>query len=408
MNIELYDHQIKAVEQLHNGAILVGGVGTGKSRTSLAYYYTKVCDGSFRVNGKGESHGMRKPMDIYIITTAKKRDSKEWVDECLAFGIVPDEKLNEGRVKLIIDSWNNIKKYAGVIGAFFIFDEQRVVGYGAWTKAFLKIAKNNQWILLSATPGDTWSDYIPVFIANGFYRNKTEFNYRHVKFSRFSKYPKIEKYLDTDILTEHRRRILVTMRFKKQAHPVHIDISVEYNKAKYLTIWRERWDPYDNMPIAETGKLFYLMRRVVNEDASRPAAVIDILDRHNSAIIFYNYTYELDALRTTLHKHGITYSEWNGQKHEPVVCTDSKWAYLVQYSAGAEGWNCTLTNTMIFYSQSYSYRMTVQAAGRIDRLNTPFDELYYYHLKSFAPIDIAIARALKQKKNFNERSFLGS
>ena len=408
MNIDLYPHQIKAVEQLHNGAILVGGVGTGKSRTALAYFYFKICGGKMKINGEGHSIPMKTPMDIYIITTAKKRDSKEWEDECASFGIMPDSKWNEFNIKLTVDSWNNIKRYVDVKGAFFIFDEQRVVGYGAWTKAFLKIAKSNQWILLSATPGDTWSDYIPVFIANGFYRNKTDFNYRHVKFSRFSKYPKVEKYLDIDILNAHRRAILVMMRFEKKATPINIDIPVEYNKAKYLTVWRERWDPYEQEPIPETGKLFYLMRRVVNEDKSRGAAVLDILSKHHSAIVFYNFTYELEYLRLIFDEQKITYAEWNGQKHEAIPAYGSgRWVYLVQYSAGSEGWNCIDTNVIIFYSLNYSYRMMVQAAGRIDRLNTPYDELYYYRLKSFAPIDIAIARALKQKKNFNERSFIG-
>ena len=47
-----------------------------------------------------------------------------------------------------------------------------------------------------------------------------------------------------------------------------------------------------------------------------------------------------------------------------------------------------------------------QAAGRIDRLNSPYRDLYYYHLKSRSGIDIAISKALGQKKQFNERKFV--
>ena len=47
-----------------------------------------------------------------------------------------------------------------------------------------------------------------------------------------------------------------------------------------------------------------------------------------------------------------------------------------------------------------------QSAGRIDRLNTPFTDLYYYHLKTRSGIDLAIAKALKEKRKFNESSFI--
>ena len=398
MAILLYDHQIEAIKKMKNGCILVGGVGTGKSRTALAYYYIFVCQGRMKVNGKGSTSPMREPRDLYIITTAKKRDSLEWDEEVSWF--------NTMNVKVTIDSWNNIKKYANVYGAFWIFDEQRVVGYGAWTKAFLNIARKNKWVLLSATPGDTWSDYIPVFIANGFYKNKTEFTRQHCVFSRFAKYPKIEQYIDQGILIRHRNDILVTMEFERKTVPHRIMVPCEYDKLLYRTVWRDRWDPYDGGPIEETGKLFYLLRKVVNSDESRERAVIDICKEHPKVIVFYNYTYELNILRDLFKGLGFTIGEWNGEVHSDVPSGDC-WAYLVQYSAGCEGWNCITTDTIIFYSQSYSYRMTAQAEGRIDRLNTTFKDLYYYKLRSRAPIDLAIYKALSQKKNFNERSFVG-
>lgn len=396
MGVSLYEHQLDAVEKLRNGSILCGQVGTGKSRTALAYYYLKVCEGQIPINGEGSWGDMKSPRDLYIITTAKKRDTAEWLEECVPFCIKP----------VAIDSWNNIKKYQNVFGAFFIFDEQRVVGKGAWVKAFLKIAKKNKWILLSATPGDTWSDYIPVFIANGFYRNKTEFNEDHCVFNPYTKYPKIDRYVNTGILIRYRNQILVNMFFKKKTVPHKLTKFVEYNKNLYLSVFRDRWDPYDMCPIQETGKLCYLMRKVVNSDPSRVNAVRELLGVHKRVIIFYNYSYELELLRALAEELEITYAEWNGQKHEQVPEGD-RWVYLVQYSAGAEGWNCITTDTIIFYSLSYSYRMSTQAAGRIDRLNTTYTDLYYYYLKSMSPIDISIARALKSKKNFNEKAFLG-
>lgn len=393
MAVELADYQLEAIKKLKTGSILCGGVGSGKSRTALAYYFMKECKGSFLVNGQGDYIPMKDPKDLYIITTAKKRDSMEWLKEAAMFALTP-----------VVDSWNNIKKYVDVSGAFFIFDEQRVVGYGAWTKAFLKITRKNNWILLSATPGDQWSDYIPVFIANGFYRNKTDFTNRHCIFSAHTNYPKIERYFDEIILEAYRRKILVTMENPKLTTRHEETVLVNYNKDLYRTVFRDRWDPYDDCPIPETGKLFYLLRRVVNSDPDRLDKVASILASSPKVIIFYNFTYELEMLRGLCSNLNIPFSEWNGEKHEELLDGD-RWVYLVQYAAGCEGWNCITTNVMIFFSQNYSYRMTEQAMGRIDRMNTPFDNLYYYKLRSSSPIDLAIARALSRKHNFNERSF---
>ena len=405
MGIDLYDYQIDAISRLKTGSILCGGVGSGKSRTALAYYYIFECGGNIQINGKGKNIPPNNPKDLYIITTAKKRDSLEWEKEASCFIISKNKELSICGINLVIDSWNNIKKYSDIKDAFFIFDEQRVVGSGVWVKTFLKITRSNNWILLSATPGDQWTDYIPVFIANGFYRNRTEFRIRHCVYSRYSKYPKIERYINEGILIKHRREVLVTMSDQRETVRHKESVMVGYNKELYKIIFKDRWNIYDNEPIKETGKLFYLIRRVVNSDPSRISKVLEIVEEKKRCIIFYNHSYELDLLRKTFDSIELLYSEWNGQKHE-VLPEGDRWVYLVQYSAGCEGWNCITCNTIIFYSQSYSYRMTEQAAGRIDRINTPYKDLYYYYIRSNASIDVAIYKALSKKQNFNESSFV--
>lgn len=400
--ISLYDYQLDAVSRMKNGCILCGGVGSGKSRTSLAYYY-KEQGGEL---GTDHYVKMKNPKDLYIITTARKRDTCEWEGELTPFLLSTNPEANAYKNKVVIDSWNNIKKYKEVHGAFFIFDEQRVVGSGAWVKAFLNIARKNDWILLSATPGDTWSDYIPVFVANGFYKNKSEFVREHIVFSRFTKYPKIDRYLGTGKLIRLRNSILVDMDFKRQTIAHHEDIYVKYDIDKYKAAGKLRWDPFKQEPIADASGLCYVWRRIVNEDESRQVAVLELFEKHPKMIIFYNFNYELELLKEVFDAiSGVEVAEWNGHKHQPIP-RGSQWVYLVQYTAGAEGWNCITTDTIVFYSQNYSYKIMQQSAGRIDRLNTPYTDLYYYHLKTRSGIDLAISRALSQKRNFNERKYV--
>ena len=402
--ISLRDYQLDAVNRMMNGCILCGGVGSGKSRTALAYYY-KENGGVLGTNEYVPMNDVDLP-DLYIITTARKRDTAEWEGELSPFLLSSHPEVNLYRNRVVIDSWNNISKYSSVTNAFFIFDEQRVVGSGAWVKAFLKIAKSNKWILLSATPGDTWEDYIPVFVANGFYKNRTAFKEEHMVIRWVNgKYPKIERYMGVGKLMLLRNRILIDMDFKRQTISHHEDINVEYDISKYKEVGRTRWNPYKNEPIVNASELCYVWRRIVNSDDSRQTAVLELFERHPKMIVFYMFDYELDILKNLYYGEGVQVAEWNGHKHEPIPSSD-KWVYLVQYAAGAEGWNCISTDTIVFYSQNYSYKVMQQSAGRIDRLNTPFSNLYYYHLKSYAPIDIAIARALKEKKTFNETKYV--
>lgn len=404
MAINLYPHQLEALKNMRNGCILNGGVGSGKSLTSIAYYYLQN-DGEWYSLQGGEFIPMNDPpKDLYIITTAQKRDKHEWGEELAHFLLSTHKEANLYSNKVVVDSWNNIGKYSDVEDAFFIFDEQRLVGSGAWVKAFLKISKFNEWILLSATPGDTWSDYIPVFVANSFYKNRTEFIRNHVVYSRFSKYPKIDRYLDTGRLVRLRNRILVDMDFSRQTIPHHEDVYVSYDIPAYKDVTRKRWDPYKNQPIQNASELCYLLRKVVNSSELRQVALMEILEKHPRAIIFYNFDYELEILKGIYYGEDVEVAEWNGHKHQPIPECE-KWVYLVQYTAGCEGWNCVKTNCIIFYSQNYSYKVMAQAAGRIDRLNTPYIDLYYYHLKSRSGIDLAISKALTAKKKFNERKF---
>lgn len=399
--ISLYDYQLDAIDRMKNGCILCGGVGSGKSRTSLAYYYKEQGG----ILGTKNYTKMKNPRDLYVITTARKRDTKEWESEFSPFLITTNSEVSMYNHKVVVDSWNNIGKYKDVYGAFFIFDEQRVVGSGAWVKAFLNIARKNKWILLSATPGDTWSDYIPVFVANGFYKNKTEFIREHVIYSRYTKYPKIDRYINTGRLIRHRNDILVEMDFKRLTVSHHEDVYAKYDIPMYKDVGKLRWDPYKNEPITNTSGLCYIWRKIVNSDESRQTALLEIFEKHPKLIVFYNFDYELDILKGLHYGKDVQIAEWNGHSHQPIP-TSKSWVYLVQYTAGCEGWNCIKTDTIVFYSQNYSYKVMAQAAGRIDRLNTPYTDLYYYHLKSRSGIDLAISRDLKEKKNFNEGRYV--
>jgi len=410
MAIVLSGYQVEAINRMHNGCILCGDVGSGKSRTALAYYYLQ--NGGRLPDETCCYYKMNDGcQDLYIITTAKKRDSREWEEEMVPFHISTDSEddIYVGH-KVVVDSWNNLHKYVGVKGAFFIFDEQRVVGYGSWTQSFLKIAKVNNWILLSATPGDTWMDYMPVFIANGFYKNKTDFTYQHVVWKRVHNFYQVDRYVGIERLMRLRSRILVVMNYKHVTPSEHEMIFCEYDKAMY-SIASGRKNPFEKdefghfIPIQNASEYCYLLRKVVNSDVSRIEAVLDILKDHPRVIIFYNFDYELELLRNTLYANGITYAEWNGHLHQDVPFGE-EWVFLVQYNAGAEGWNCIRTDTMIFYSQHYSYKTMKQAAGRIDRRNTPWPKLYYYHLKSHSGIDCAISKTLNQKKTFNAGMFI--
>lgn len=409
MNIELGLHQRDALDRIRNGCILHGGVGSGKSRTSLAYYYIQnggvikpIDDEWVKLSTK-----MNNPRDLYIITTAKKRDTLEWDSEMTPFLLSTNPEVSYYKNKVIVDSWNNIGKYKDVHGAFFIFDEQRVVGSGAWAKAFLKIARHNLWILLSATPGDTWSDYIPVFIANGFYRTRTEFKEQHIIYRPFTKFAQIDHYVNTGRLIRLRDRILIDMDFKRNTVQHHEFIETSYDKAAYRNILKMRWNPWRDAPIETPGEFCQCLRRVIGESTSRQLAILELFEQHPKMIVFYNFDYERELLLNMFEPMaGVEVAEWSGHKHQPVP-TGNSWVYLVQYNAGAEGWNCITTDTIVFYSENYSYKMMEQAAGRIDRMNTKFIDLYYYHLTSKSSIELAVRRALVAKKQFNEMRFVG-
>ena len=397
MGISLYKHQQDAIKKMRNGCILCGDVGSGKSRTGLAYYFIQQ-------GGKLEPYEkMNNPKRLYIITTARKRDEQEWEGELVPFLLSPSQ--NEYDFDVVIDSWNNIKKYVEVKDAFFIFDEQRVVGSGAWVKAFYKITKSNEWILLSATPGDTWMDYIPVFVANGFYKNRTAFINEHVIYDYRMKFPKVDRYINTGRLLRLRNRILVDMEFERSTIIHHEDVFVDYDSRAYKDLFKYRWNNEKGEPIENASELCYEARKIVNSHPSRLNMVYNIAIEKNRVIIFYNFDYELELLHQLFDESIFTVAEWNGHKHQPVP-ESTHWVYFVQYTAGSEAWNCITTDTIIFFSQNYSYKVMKQASGRINRLNTPYKDLYYYHLKSRSGIDVAISKALKSKKKFNETRFV--
>jgi hypothetical protein len=389
--MELMDHQKLAVEQLDTGKVLWGGVGSGKSATAMAYYWEK-----------------QRPKHLYIITTAKKRDSLDWEKEAAQYGIsdsifLDDDAYTNHAGILTVDSWNNLHNYVDIEDAFFIFDEQRVVGYGSWVKSFIKIAKRNDWILLSGTPGDTWTDYMPIFVANGWYKNKTDFDRQHVLYEPFRNYPVIRGFLNVTKLEMMRNNVLVEMPYLKHTKPMINWIDVDCDMALFKKAYKERWHIYEDRPIKDVGELFRVLRRLVNSDPSRLEFIKKLMRCHDRLIIFYNFDYELDILRTL--NGDIPVYEWNGHRkdHNSTFEGEQRWVYLVQYVAGAEAWNCTTTDAMVLNSLTYSYKNFIQAQGRIDRLDTPYTYLYYYLLLSNTIVDRRIKLAMKEKRNFNER-----
>ena len=391
--VDLMPHQLQAIEELGNGKILWGGVGVGKSLTALGYYMKKEA-----INDDGN------PVDLVVITTAKKRDSLDWEQEAAKFGISTNRDYSSAGL-LTVDSWNNIGKYEDMEDAFFIFDEQRIVGAGTWVKKFQKIAKRNRWILLSATPGDTWIDYVPVFVANGLYRNPTQFKKEHVLYAPYSRFPKIARYIGVETLEKYRNMLLVEMPYEMPFEVVETEVVCQYDEIKYQTVLKKRWNVFENRPCKDISETMRVLRRIVNSDSSRMRELERVLDQKSKVIVFYNFNYELEILRENLTQNGISWAEWNGHKHEDPPLDEDVWAYLVQYTAGAEGWNSTYSDTILFLSQSYSWRTFMQAKGRIARLNTPFKKVEYIVLISNSGIDKAIRNARLHKKIFNERAW---
>lgn len=393
---ELHPHQAEALEKIRNGSVVNGGVGSGKTLVALAYYVREVCGGFLDRSGP-----MATPKPLIVITTAKKRNDLDWYSEGLHLGLFADPETSYGHQEFLVDSWNNIKKYVDRTDCFFIFDEQKVVGAGVWVKSFLKITKNNEWILLSATPADTWIDYVPLFLAHGFYRNRTDFVENHVVWTFHGKYRKIRGFFGVRRLERYRDQILVEMPFEKHTTRHLIAEPVDYDVDLFNDVWKKRWNVYTNEPLIDVAEMHRIARRVVNEDPSRLNRIEKLSRQHDRIIIFYTFDYELELLRTLMTRLDIPVAEWNGHRHEPVPET-KRWLYLVQYQAGAEGWNCTTTNAVVYHSLTYSHKIFEQSQGRIDRLDSPYEDLYYYVLISDSRIDKLIWRALVAKKNFHE------
>lgn len=397
------EYQFDAAEKLSSGNILVGGTGAGKSRTAICWWYNEeggIC-GKYGVKKRLASY--HKP--LYIITTAQKRDLGDWIKEFAPFGIdiTKDEKI-------FVDSWNNIGKYDKVTGSTFIFDEDHLTGKGKWVRSFYKIARNNTWIVLTATPGDDYMQYFPVFHANGFFKSKHEFEEGHVVYNPHTPFPAVMRYIGTRRLDRLRDKITVQMEYEHDICKHYEDIICDYDKEMYRDVVKFRWNPFEGKPIENASEYCYVLRRICNMDNSKLGHLCEIAALKKRIIVFYNFDYELEMIKEGLEgfvcDDDFVVAEWNGHKHESLPRT-GRWIYLVNYNAGAEGWNAITCDSMIFFSLNYSYKTMVQAEGRIDRRNTPFSDLFYYHFFSNSGIDKAIFGTLKRKKKFNEKKFCG-
>ena len=407
MTVTYRPEQIQAVRQLQNGSILAGGVGSGKTLTSLAWYLTSVCNAaSFKKGGSLAKKRVKGSPTLYVITTAKKRDSLEWEEEAARLGLSTDPACSFTGSSIVVDSWNNIGKYSDREHAVFFFDEQRASGSGRWVKEFLKITRKNTWLLLSATPGDVWMDYLPVFMAHGFFRTRTEFMEDHVIFDRFAKYPKVKRYIGEAKLQRLRRSILVEMPVERHTTRERETVYCDYDHDLYKWVVKNRMDPWTEEPLRDAGGVCRILRKVVSDNDWRSEQAKRILSSNERVIVFYNYNYELDRILAVAESLGLSTAQWNGHRHD-VIPAEPRWVYICQYTSAAEGWNCTSTDTVLFWSLNYSWRVTEQCEGRIDRLNTPYSRLKYYFLESHSSIDEAVRRSLSSKKVFNERAFVG-
>lgn len=407
MTVVYRPEQIRAVRQLQNGSILAGGVGSGKTLTSLAWYLTSVCNAaSFKKGGSLAKKKVKGSPTLYVITTAKKRDSLEWEEEAARLGLSTDPACSFTGSSIVVDSWNNIGKYSDREHAVFFFDEQRASGSGRWVKEFLKITRKNTWLLLSATPGDVWMDYLPVFMAHGFFRTRTEFMEDHVIFDRFAKYPKVKRYIGEAKLQRLRRSILVEMPVERHTTRERETVYCDYDRDLYKWVVKNRMDPWTEEPLRDAGGVCRILRKVVSDNDWRSAEAKRILSSNERVIVFYNYNYELDRILAVAESLGLPTAQWNGHRHDAIPA-EPRWVYICQYTSAAEGWNCTSTDTVLFWSLNYSWRVTEQCEGRIDRLNTPYSRLKYYFLESHSSIDEAVRRSLSSKKVFNERAFVG-
>lgn len=407
MTVVYRPEQIQAVRQLQNGSILAGGVGSGKTLTSLAWYLTSVCNAaSLKKGGSLVKKKVKGSPTLYVITTAKKRDSLEWEEEAARLGLSTDPACSFTGSSIVVDSWNNIGKYSDREHAVFFFDEQRASGSGRWVKEFLKITRKNTWLLLSATPGDVWMDYLPVFMAHGFFRTRTEFMEDHVIFDRFAKYPKVKRYIGEAKLQRLRRSILVEMPVEKHTTRERETVYCDYDRDLYKWVVKNRMDPWTEEPLRDAGGVCRILRKVVSDNDWRSEQAKRILSSNERVIVFYNYNYELDRILAVAESLGLPTAQWNGHRHDAIPA-EPRWVYICQYTSAAEGWNCTSTDTVLFWSLNYSWRVTEQCEGRIDRLNTPYSRLKYYFLESHSSIDEAVRRSLGLKKVFNERAFVG-
>ena len=407
MTVVYRPEQIQAVRQLQNGSILAGGVGSGKTLTSLAWYLTSVCNAaSFKEGGSLAKKKVKGSPTLYVITTAKKRDSLEWEEEAARLGLSTDPTCSFTGSSIVVDSWNNIGKYSDREHAVFFFDEQRASGSGRWVKEFLKITRKNTWLLLSATPGDVWMDYLPVFMAHGFFRTRTEFMEDHVIFDRFAKYPKVKRYIGEAKLQRLRRSILVEMPVERHTTRERETVYCDYDRDLYKWVVKNRMDPWTEEPLRDAGGVCRILRKVVSDNDWRSEQAKRILSGNERVIVFYNYNYELDRILAVAESLGLPTAQWNGHRHDAIPA-EPRWVYICQYTSAAEGWNCTSTDTVLFWSLNYSWRVTEQCEGRIDRLNTPYSRLKYYFLESHSSIDEAVRRSLSSKKVFNERAFVG-
>lgn len=390
--ITLRSYQQDAVEALLNGKhIVVASCGVGKGFISLEW-----------------ARGTKKS-NVLVITQASKVKSNDFVEEAKLL----DEKWYNSQSSFTVVSWNSLAKWLkehqseNFADYAIIADEiQRIKNYSTGMgKSFLKIASHTKcWAGFTATPGESWIQMMPYFVACGFVKHKTDFTNKFCVTQSFKGYIEIIGYNHEEVLNKWWSGITYfpdTKEMEKQlpseTHKVvHFKAPTGYAKV-LKTKTRLDTDEFIDTSMA----MCHYLRQLCcsKEKVEWLKEFVESLD--TSCVVFYTYIEEGEKIKEAL--KGVKIWEINGKKHDiPTADTIGKHdVVLAQWESGSASLNLQFMNYWVSFSPCYSLTTSCQSRGRIKRIGQT-KPMFYYYLKTDHTIENDIYKALKEKRDFSE------